>query len=705
MAEGVNKGIDIKFMVLLLAATAVFVMLAAKHYQIDQVALRSFRDSSQAALTIAGAKSGLMKPCAEGEELVVFSPTVYICDEPQNKLVYEEIYKFYPSTADGREIMYTFMDQGNKSRADEMLENVYDLERYPASTFTSPLTWTEDPYGERYWRFLFYSLRPLRHLIATAEETGSERYYDKIREITGGFIDNGMDKEHSWDDAHGVAFRTMMLVNVWWKLREAGELPSELSDKILAALEVHGDFLLDPNNYEDDYNHAITQSAALLLLAEAFPDLANATAWKETALRRVDISLSSIIDPNGVLVENSPYYHFYVLEKYWEIYNYTERHSISVSSNFEETINSMVNFSTYVLTPDLSVPLLGASSPRHFVRSGEYRQIAENDPIFNYVITQGQEGKPPKEKNVLFPSSGIVLLRSGWGEDRPFLEESQLTFDTGPYRTDHSDYDALTFSLFAHQLPIIRDAGLYTYEEEHPFYNYFHGTRGHNTVMVDNLDQPTGTGQVRPIVEEDNGVTHVSAYHTLYQGVTHSRSIVMLTPDLFLIVDDLTSGSEHQYEQLFHLNEDSQITTDSNTVTGTVSKDGKQAQFAITQLFGNPTLATFKDQKDPIRGYCAGAYETLIPCHELSYTQQGSNVRYLTLIEIRSAASPSAQATYDEEAGMVRVAANEGTFNVHIEYPDAGLVDSEFIALTVESEGGPKKNVLERVKQFVNNLF
>lgn len=704
MAEGVKTGLDVKFVLFMCAAAAVFVLLATKHYEIDRTTLRSLKETGQAALTIAATKTGLTNPCKEGEEFVVFSPTVFICDQPQNQLVYGEIYKFYPSTADGREILYTFMDQGNKSRADEMLENIYDLERYPANTFASPLTWTEDPYNERYWRFLFYSLRPLRHLIATADETGSERYYEKIREITGSFIDTGMKQEHAWDDAHGVAFRTMMLVNVWWKLREAGELPSELSDKILAALEVHGDFLLNPDNYEDDYNHAITQSAALLLLAEAFPDLSNAREWKETALRRVDISLSSIIDPNGVLVENSPYYHFYVLEKYWEIYKYAKRHSIVVSDNFEETIDRMVNFGTYVLTPDLSVPLLGASSPRTFVRSGEYREIAEENETFNYVITQGKEGKAPEELHVLFPSSGIVLLRSGWGKERAFTEETQLTFDTGPYRTDHSDYDALTFSLFAETVPIIRDAGLFTYEEEHPLYNYFHGTRGHNTVMVDNQDQPAGSGEVRPIVEKD-GVTYVSASHSLYSGVKHNRSIVMLSPYAFLIIDDLTSDGTHLYEQLFHLNETAEITTDNGRVVGTIEKNGNTINFVLTQLHNNPSLATYKDKTDPLRGLCAGAYETKIPCYELAYTQQGEHVRYVTLIEFAKNGVPTGTASYNDAEGLVQVTTAHDSYQISVAYPEGGLFNSDFIELAIKREGGSPKNLIERATEFVKDIF
>lgn len=696
-----SKYNTIRFALLLIAAGLVLVLLLMKHYQITNAQVRDFRIAAQNAVVIQSAQANLTNPCGD-KEMTVFSPTVYICNEPQNELIYADIYNLYPASASGREIMYSFIDEGDRERADEMLSNIYHIQRYDP-VILAPLTWTEDPFDERYWRFLFYSLRPVRHLLATAEETRSERYYEKTREIIGSFVDSGMDSPYAWDDPHSAAFRTMILINAWWKLREAGELPADLSDKILSALEVHGDYLLDPENYEGDHNHAVTQSAALLLVAENFPELANAETWREAAIRRIDVGLSSIIDPNGVLIENSPYYQFYVLEKYWEIYQYAEENSIEISDNFGDTIEKMIGFSTYVLRPDVSVPLLGASSPRTFVRSGVYDYITDENKEFAFVLSRGKEGRRPTETAVLYPSSGLAIFRSGWGEDRAFEDEAYLIYDTGPYRTDHSHYDALTFSVFAYQVPIIRDAGLFTYEEDHPFYIYFHGTRGHNTVMVDGQDQPEGTAERKRVMKGENFAS-LSAWHGLYDGVRHSRAIALLGSNAVLVVDNLTADGKHTYEQLFHLSPDVTITSKNpQTLRGTVKENGQSVPFTIQQLLPVEQLSTWRGQEDPIRGYCAVAYEISTACDELSYQIIDSSARYITLITFGED-EDSLQSSYDRDKNQLAISNQSGTFVVDISFPNHGLVSSPFIDLQIQSEttGGP---MIERAQRFFRTLF
>lgn len=699
MASRVNN--TIATLLLLIIAGGAFTLLVTKHYEITQGKLRTMVNAVQNAAIIGSARAGLVNPCNEDATMRVFSPTVYICDEEPDELVYDEIYNLYPASADGRETIYRFLNEGEKSRADEMVEDIYDIERYEPVTL-DPITWTEDPFEERYWRFLFYSLRPLRHLLATAEETGSERYYEQTREILESFIDEGMDEVHAWDDSHGVAFRTMVLTNAWWRLREAGELPGSLSDKILTALEAHGDFLLDPENYERDYNHAITQAAALLVLAESFPDLANATAWKQTAVRRIDIGLSSIIDPNGVLVENSPYYHFYVLEKYWEIYRYARENSIVISDNFDETISNMINFATYVLRPDNSVPLLGASSPRTFLRSGELREMAEENEVFDFVMTKGRTGERPEQNNVIFPSSGIAIFRSGWGDERRYEDETYVLFDTGPYRTDHSDLDALTFSLFAYDTPIIRDTGLYTYETEHPLYNYFYGTRGHNTVMIDGENQVQGSAQ-RNEIQQGDGFVSLAAWHTLYDNVRHSRTLTLIENNALLIVDDLSGEVPHDYEQLFHFDPAVTLDTDAATaqsIRGSVNTSS-DVHFQINQLITPGSFEIYYGQDNPTRGQCAAVYENREPCFELSYLTQATSTQYITLIQFGPDAHYSA--SYEEEGDIVILQNDSSRYRIDIAFPNEGLVDSEYIGISVDAQSSNDQSLIDSITSFIRN--
>jgi hypothetical protein len=73
-----------------------------------------------------------------------------------------------------------------------------------------------------------------------------------------------MDKPHAWDDFHSVSFRTMYFVKTWWMLRENNLLTYQTSEKILNALEIHGNFLADPNHYEKSFNHGLNEATACI---------------------------------------------------------------------------------------------------------------------------------------------------------------------------------------------------------------------------------------------------------------------------------------------------------------------------------------------------------------------------------------------------------------------------------------------------------
>ncbi|MCS6913493.1 MAG: hypothetical protein NZ890_09665, partial [Myxococcota bacterium] len=64
----------------------------------------------------------------------------------------------------GKESLYSFLSQGEARAALALLSDLWDLgPRFPPVRIR-PLTWTEDPFSDSYWRFLFYSLRPTSNL-------------------------------------------------------------------------------------------------------------------------------------------------------------------------------------------------------------------------------------------------------------------------------------------------------------------------------------------------------------------------------------------------------------------------------------------------------------------------------------------------------------------------------------------------------------
>ena len=108
-------------------------------------------------------------------------------------------------------------------------------------------------------------------------------------------------------------------------------------------------------------------------------------------------------------------------------------------------------------------------------------------------------------------------MRSPLGAVSNLPNQTYVTFNAGTYRTSHSDLDAMGMTMYSNGSTLLPTSGLYTYTEE-PWLEYFHGTRSHNTVVVDGKDQAQGSAQAGSHGAA-GGSTWASGVSGLYAGV------------------------------------------------------------------------------------------------------------------------------------------------------------------------------------------
>lgn len=582
---------------------------------------------------------------------------------------YLNIAKTYFGTVKyGKEIIYSEIAKGDISRANEILNNKYTLSRFEPVTINEP-TWDEDPYSDIYWRFNYYNLEPVRNLLFAWKKTAEDKYERKMLHLVESFIDTGMQKQFSWD-LHGAAFRAMTLVNVRESLNKKHELSPETDKKLLEAIHTHGEFLANPEHFEKDYNHGLDQAAALLLIAVNFPQFAESKSWLDLSSKRISGLLSEIIDTDGVLVENSPYYHFYVMEKFLEISKYLKKNNITIDNFSNEKLDKMASYAVYILQPDLTVPTIGASISRKINLFGIYQEIANKNSELMYVLTQGGRGKKPSRLNIQYPDSGQTIMRSAWNNTAGYENQTQLIFDIGNYRTNHSDLDALSFNLFGEGIALMPDAGLYSYDQE-PYRTYFHGTKSHNTVVVDGKDQAEGgPANISPktvtpgYFEEGNNYVYQSAQHNLYDGVSHERAISMIEGSLIIVIDKLNSESKHTYEQMFHLFPGAKISEDGNTLY--VDGKDKNQKLIIQQLNEDGIEVNINEgeTKNGIEGLCSTEYKVALPCNAVSFKKVGTSELFVTSILI---GNKKAQLKYDSDSQVLSVITDTHKYSINIE--------------------------------------
>lgn len=552
-----------------------------------------------------------------------------------------------------REAMYLELEQGDLAVADGIVDDVWPARGFPAAKLAWPLTWAEDPYDDAFFRFMFYSLRYTENLWFAYRTTGEVRYLDKLYSLLRSFVANEANRKYDrrkFDNEHATAYRAMVLTNLYVKLTSAGLLPSDLTVGIRTSIERNARFLMEPKRFESWANHGFTQAAALLVIAHNLPELPEAAVWRKTGIERLEVMRTTNIDGEGVDIENSPFYHLFVLGLVTQIAAWLEAHEPSIAAAWQATKRAMIHYLAYVTQPNGRLPALGATGSTIVPNQDPliYGPLATLDPEFAWVWSRGEGGTAPTKRAELFPIAGLFVLRA----PKAAPEQTFVTFDSGIYRTDHSHLDGLSTTIYSDGAALVPDAGPYTYDKGVE-YDYFHGTRSHNTVVVDGKDQPEGSAKPGAY-----GVAGTAAWATgsseLYAGVTHRRTVVILDQGLVVVADDLSSELPHDYTQTWHFFPGAGFAMSGLDVT----VDNIKAVPILLVRQADPEGMSAEHsygRTEPMQGWVSLAYSKKEPAHAVEYRRHAQSASFATLFvagrRARSGAPASVKQSRDPSTG------------------------------------------------------
>jgi len=178
--------------------------------------------------------------------------------------------------------------------------------------------------------------------------------------------------------------------------------------------------------------------------------------------------------------------------------------------------------------------------------------------------------------------------------------EVELIFDVGPLglmpHAAHGHADALSVMVRLDGRFLLTDPGTGAYFHSALLRNVFRRTAAHNTVTVDGLDQADVFDLFKWVnpVEARLQASYLSehfdylcalhhGYHRLRDAVTHTRTVLFVRPDAWLIVDRLEGQGQHEFAQHFHFPPDinvKQLTPHEVIAVDQVSGNGLQLGFA-----------------------------------------------------------------------------------------------------------------------------
>jgi len=150
-------------------------------------------------------------------------------------------------------------------------------------------------------------------------------------------------------------------------------------------------------------------------------------------------------------------------------------------------------------------------------------------------------------KSTDFDNLGICVLRTGRGV--PIEDEIMFTFDYGRF-LGHGQLDKMGITLFANNRVLAADYGTPGYGSK--IMPYYKGGTSHNLVIVDGKKQgKSRRGKLSSFFDSALFKVARSDTNEVYPGVEWTRTVI-LTDGYGLVIDDLSSNEDHQYDWFFH---------------------------------------------------------------------------------------------------------------------------------------------------------
>ncbi len=405
------------------------------------------------------------------------------------------------------------------------------------------------PSTESTYSLYTYALYPLSYLLNAYEVSGDESYLDKALVISQSFISwiNSSDiklsakrKKILFGD-HSVSNRTQSLCYLLLSLNSSGrKIPSNLIEQLI----IQGEYLSNIDNYSN-YNHGLMMDLALLGLVNTlkgngidFPNF-----FQSNLLERLNSSLLRDVTEDGVHVENSPGYHFWIMNFYKKI----NKPLLELDKNLAEKCGNVLNkaseYAKYITRSDGSVPAIGdthaslKSTPSHTLSSK------------------------------FFSDSNIVIFRD-------LDDKVWASFNSG-YKTHvHKHADDGSFNLFYKGKDIFFDPGFLNYESSEDSL-MIKSASFHNTVrpLRDDLtiNRLSLTGDASKDYYKDNlseskilglySNKYYEASLAVISGYSHGdieRLVVFYKEGFFIIFDSIISPAtnNNMMEQVFNIGKD-----------------------------------------------------------------------------------------------------------------------------------------------------
>ncbi len=289
-------------------------------------------------------------------------------------------------------------------------------------------------------------------------------------------------------------------------------------------------------------NRAAIMAAALYEFADRYPELKKSKEWFRKGLDDLFANLMEVVNRDGPLHEPTYGYHCLTVNRYTSTILKCRQWGLEVKPEWEKRTEKALEFILYSMQPtDFRCPPRGDSGSSGIDGTAYLLRMADyyKRPDFLWAGTKGKQGRPPLATSWQFPSDGWFMMRSDWTRDALYMNIRN------GYNGSHGHADHNSITLSAYGTNLIADPGVYAYGTAET--NELMSTRSHATVTVD--DRGTNKNKGPNTWASTRSADFFTGTNTGYQGidgVTHTRKIVFLKPDYWVVDDTINGTGEHE---------------------------------------------------------------------------------------------------------------------------------------------------------------
>ena len=519
-------------------------------------------------------------------------------------------------------------------KADAICDFTFTFRRTQVQ-FDGKVDWQCTPQGNVDWR---WDLNRHPFFVTLGQAywyTGDAKYARMYRAFVRDWLEQNPARTNqpNWTNVFEVACRVSFWIWSFYLFRGSPALDAEWWLEFLRGLLAHARYLDTYIELHVPNNHLLIESKALACLGILFPEFRQADRWRQRGTQLFQTQLNKQVCSDGVHAERATLYHQIIAGELLEWLVLLENNNAPVLPLLLSTFRRMLEFETALTKPDGTLPLFGDSASQDTLlrfsvtRAGHLflkQQAATADGADEATrwllgpnrLTTGQEKfRPAEVASRAFPKGGYFVMRSGNDADALYL-----AFDCGPFGMkalpNHGHADALSFELFAYGQTLLVDPGFYGTSFSETWRNYFRGTRAHNTVVVDDLDQSELMDVRRvyrpaqaklldwvsnPEFDFVDGIHN--GYERLAEPITHRRQILFIKPSYWIVVDTLTGRGAHTFDLYFHLMPGAEIELDPLSKSLRCKYDN-QAGLTIVPLVTSGLCAqVLMGETNPIQGW------------------------------------------------------------------------------------------------------